>query len=76
MPRKSGNCPVCGMLIEQPENCFGMWDGKKPDGRKVGGPVLKTTCGQCGCALISFSDLLEDMLHWKIEATTMPKIPN
>jgi len=69
-----GECPKCGFSVF-PNKPFGMWDGKK-DGKKVGGPVLKAACGQCGTALIAFAEILEDRVEWKEEQKTVPKIPN
>jgi hypothetical protein len=69
-----GKCPTCETKVF-PDKIFGMWDGKR-EGKKVGGPVLKATCPQCGTTLIAFSDILEEHVEWKVEQKTLPKIPD
>jgi ribosomal protein S27E len=76
MPKPSGTCPQCGKLIVNPVKFYGLWDGRKPDGTKTGGPVYKTTCKECGMQLISFSSVKDDKLKWSEEQTTLPKISN
>jgi hypothetical protein len=73
MSTKSGRCPTCGTLNQAPKTFVGMWDGHKSDGTKVGGPIFKIPCSGCGKSLIAFSDILEDVVNWEDEATTVPK---
>jgi hypothetical protein len=58
-------CPQCGTLVMPPKT-FGLWDGYKEDGTKVGGPVLKRSCRHCGAKLVASPDALDDIFEWKI----------
>jgi hypothetical protein len=67
-PTSSSPCPKCGNQIPIPDSCVGMWDGKKPDGTKIGGGIFKTKCNNCETELIALWDVLEDAITWKVDS--------
>jgi hypothetical protein len=52
-----GCCPMCGMEVRPRKGeVFGVgcWDGRSPDGRRTGGPIVAVNCAECGAALRTF----------------------